>query len=112
MENDRVGIKDEKLKYKKLIIAVSLLVPVLVAILFRVKVDVSYSFDFLPKIYATINGVTTIFLILAYIAIRSKKISLHRKLMKASIFLSLVFLLMYVTYHMTSDPTPYGGEGF
>ena len=112
MENDRVGIKDEKLKYKKLIIAVSLLVPVLVAILFRVKVDVSYSFDFLPKIYATINGVTTIFLILAYVAIRSKKISLHRKLMKASIFLSLLFLLMYVTYHMTSDPTPYGGEGF
>ena len=70
MENDRVGIKDERLKYKKLIIAVSLLVPVLVAILFRVKVDVSYSFDFLPKIYATMNGVTTIFPILAYVAIR------------------------------------------
>ena len=31
--------------------------------------------------------------------------------MKTSIALSLVFLLMYVAYHMTSDPTPYGGKG-
>ena len=106
MKNNTFDITDEKLRYKKLIIAVSLLIPIVVAILFRVKIDVAYSFDFLPKIYATINGVTTIFLILAYFAI-----SLHRKLMKSSIFLSLVFLVMYVVYHMTSDPTPYGGEG-
>ena len=33
-------------------------------------------------------------------------------LMKTSIFLSLVFLVMYILYHMTTDPTPYGGEGF
>ena len=31
--------------------------------------------------------------------------------MKTSIFLSLVFLVMYIMYHMTTDPTPYGGEG-
>ena len=31
--------------------------------------------------------------------------------MKTSIFLSLVFLVMYILYHMTTDPTPYGGEG-
>ena len=111
MKNKRL-ITGQKLKYKNIIIAVSLLIPIVVAILFRVKIDVAYSFDFLPKIYATINGVTTIFLILAYFAIRSKKINLHRKLMKSSIFLSLVFLVMYVVYHMTSDPTPYGGEGF
>ena len=24
--------------------------------------------------------------------------------------LSLMFLVMYIAYHMTSDPTPYGGE--
>ena len=32
--------------------------------------------------------------------------------MKISIFLSLVFLVMYILYHMTTDPTPFGGEGF
>ena len=92
MKNKKVDVTNKKLKYKNIIITVSLLIPVVVAILFRVKIDVAYSFDFLPKIYATINGVTTIFLILAYFAIRSKKINLHRKLMKSSIFLSLVFL--------------------
>ena len=32
--------------------------------------------------------------------------------MKTAIALSLIFLLMYVAYHMTSNSTPYGGEGF
>ena len=64
MKNNKVEITGETLKYKKIIIAVSLLIPIVVAILFRVKIDVAYSFDFLPKIYATINGVTTIFLTL------------------------------------------------
>ena len=32
--------------------------------------------------------------------------------MKIAISLSVVFLAMYVAYHMTSDPTPYGGQGF
>jgi putative membrane protein len=31
--------------------------------------------------------------------------------MKTCIFLSAAFLVMYVLYHMTSDPTPYGGNG-
>ena len=85
MKYKKVEITGNKLKYKNIIIVVSFLIPVVVAVLFRVKIDVAYSFDFLPKIYATINGVTTIFLILAYFAIRSKKIGLHRKLMKSSI---------------------------
>ena len=78
MKSKRVDMKSKKLKYKKIIIAVSLLIPIVVAILFRVKIDVTYSFDFLPRVYATINGITTIFLILAYFAIRSKKINLHQ----------------------------------
>ena len=32
--------------------------------------------------------------------------------MKSCIALSLVFLVMYIAYHMTSDPTPFGGEGY
>ena len=31
--------------------------------------------------------------------------------MKTCILLSLLFLVMYVAYHMTSESTPYGGEG-
>jgi len=40
-----------------------------------------------------------------------KKIKRHELLMKISIGLSVVFLVMYVLYHMTTDLTPFGGEG-
>ena len=66
---------------------------------------------FLPPIYSAINGITAIILMIAYWAIKQKNISLHEQLMKTSIGLSLIFLVMYVAYHMTSDPTPYGGDG-
>ena len=31
--------------------------------------------------------------------------------MKVSIALSLSFLVMYIAYHITTDPTPFGGSG-
>ena len=102
---------NQYLNYNKLITIVSILVPVLVAILFSVRIPNVASLDFLPPIYATINGLTALILIIAYVAIRNKKIKLHETLMKIAIGLSLVFLAMYVAYHMTSDSTPYGGQG-
>lgn len=36
---------------------------------------------------------------------------MHELLMKLCIGLSASFLVMYVLYHMTSESTPYGGEG-
>ena len=83
-----------------------------VAILFTVRIPNVVSLSFLPPIYATVNGITTVILLLALKAIKSKNINLHKNLMKTAIALSLAFLLMYVAYHMTSDSTPYGGEGF
>lgn len=97
--------------YRKLIIALSIILPLAVAMLFRVKIP-GYDFSFLPPIYATINGVTAVLLIAAVIAIKSQKRSLHETLMKICIGLSGLFLVMYVAYHMTSDSTPYGGEGW
>ena len=101
----------EKLKHKKLIIAVSILIPVIVAILFRIRLENVDELLFLPPIYATINGFTAIVLLFALWAIKNKKINLHQTLMKIAILLSVVFLVMYVAYHLTSDPTPFGGEG-
>ena len=89
---------------------VSILIPVVVAILFMIRIPNVAPLDFLPPIYASINGLTAIILILAFSAIRKKNISLHEKLMKIAISLSVIFLVMYVAYHMTSDPTPYGGS--
>jgi putative membrane protein len=97
--------------YRQLIIVISILVPVVVAVLFRVKID-GYDFSFLPPVYASINALTGILLVGAFAAIRRNKRRVHERLMKICIGLSAVFLIMYVIYHMTSESTPYGGEGF
>ncbi|MCA1751093.1 MAG: DUF420 domain-containing protein [Cryomorphaceae bacterium] len=97
-------------KYKGWIIAVSILVPAAVAVLFTVSID-GYDTSFLPPIYASMNGLTAVFLIAALVAIRNKKVDLHKKLTTSAIVFSVLFLLMYVTYHATSESTPFGGEG-
>lgn len=97
-------------KYNKLILLLSIAIPMVVGILFGVKIDLDLPI-FLPPVYATINGITSIVLVLAFWAVRNKRIELHKKLMKTAIVLSAVFLCLYVLYHMTSDSTSYGGSG-
>ncbi|MGB5362181.1 MAG: DUF420 domain-containing protein [Aureibaculum sp.] len=97
-------------KYNILIIVLSITIPVVVALLFQIKLDYELPI-FLPTIYATINGVTAILLIIAVWAIKNKRRELHEKLMKTAILFSIIFLMMYMAYHMTSDSTSFGGEG-
>lgn len=103
-------INKEDNRYNKLIIGLSVAIPVAVAILFGVKIE-GYNFSFLPPIYAAINGLTAVLLVAALFAIKNKKIKLHENLMRICIGLSAGFLVMYVLYHMTSESTPYGGDG-
>ena len=103
-------------KFSKLIVLVSILIPVVVAILFNVKLkDLGYDVEplpFLPPIYATINGITAVVLVAGVLAIKNGNRILHKRLMTSAIALSLAFLVMYVAYHMTTDSAKFGGEGF
>ncbi|MBX2896145.1 MAG: DUF420 domain-containing protein [Cyclobacteriaceae bacterium] len=96
--------------YHNLIVALSIILPLAVAALFRIKIP-GYDFSFLPPFYATTNGLTAVLLIAAIIAIKKKNRKLHEGLIKICMGLSAAFLVMYVVYHMTSDSTVYGGEG-
>lgn len=98
-------------KYNRLIVILSVAIPLVVAALFGIKVDIELPV-FLPPIYAGTNAITSVILIIAFWAIRMKNIELHKRLMVTAIVLSVLFLVMYVLYHMTSDSTPYGGKGF
>lgn len=98
-------------KYNKWIWILSVVIPVAVAVLFRVRIPNVEPLSFLPPVYATINGITALLLIWAVVAIKKGDRVTHERLMKTCIGLSLAFLVMYVAYHMTSDPTPFGGEG-
>ncbi len=103
-------MKENKEPYRGLIIFLSIVIPLTVAILFKVQIK-GYDFSFLPPIYATINGVTAMALMVSFWAIKNKKRSLHESINRTCLFLSASFLVMYVLYHMTSEPTTYGGQG-
>jgi len=102
-------------KYNKLIVVLSVVIPLVVALLFGVNLrKLGYDvqpLSFLPPIYATINGLTAVVLVAAVIAIKNGNRKLHENLMKVAIGCSVAFLGMYVAYHMTSDSTKFGGEG-
>ena len=110
-----MGNQNLETKYNKWIVTLSIVIPLVVALLFGVNLR-KLGFDiqplsFLPPIYATVNGITAIILILAVRAIKNGKVKLHENLMKTAIGCSVAFLVMYVAYHMTSDSTKFGGEG-
>jgi putative membrane protein len=111
MENNNV-----EQKYNKWIVILSILIPVLVAVLFKVKLkDLGFTvtpLTFLPPIYAGINGLTAVLLVAAVIAIKKGNKRRHELLMKSAIACSIAFLAMYVAYHMTTESTKFGGEGF
>src|SRR5690554_384045 len=102
-------------KYNFWIKVLSITIPVVVALLFGVNLQ-RLGFDveplgFLPPIYATINGLTAVILVIAVRAIKNGNKKLHERLVKTAIGCSVAFLTMYVAYHMTSESTVFGGEG-
>ena len=101
--------KNDK-KLKQAIWAVSIVIPVAVAILFTVKIE-GLDLGFLPPIYASLNALTAIGLIVAIVAIKRKNRKLHQRVIQVCLIFSILFLLLYVLYHMTSDTTPYDGDG-
>jgi putative membrane protein len=98
-------------KFNNIIIAVSIAIPLVVVVLFNVKLPNVAPLNFLPPVYATINGLTAVLLIAALVAIKNGKRQVHQRLMQLALVCSVLFLGMYVAYHMTSESTPYGGEG-
>jgi len=99
-------------KFKGSIIAVSIIIPIAVAVLFTVKLkDFGINVEplsFLPPIYASINALTALLLIMGVLAIKNGNRKVHERLMTLAIACSVVFLVMYVAYHMTADSTKYG----
>ncbi|WP_439554353.1 DUF420 domain-containing protein [Flavobacterium macrobrachii] len=109
MNNQDNGLEG---RFKGSIVFVSILIPIVVAILFSVKLkDFGIEVEplsFLPPIYAGINALTAILLVIGVIAIKNGNREKHQKLMTAAIGCSVAFLVMYVAYHLTADSTKYG----
>ena len=53
----------------------------------------------LPAVNATLNAISGVLLLIAYIFIRNRQIERHRKTMIAAFVASSLFLVCYVVYH-------------
>ena len=106
---NKLPISEKQKQYNKWVVILSVAIPLVVAALFGVKLDIKLSV-FLPPIYATINALTALILILAVYNIKKGNRKSHERLMKFAIVCSVLFLVMYVLYHMTSDSTKYEGN--
>lgn len=71
----------------------------------------------LPAVNATLNGIATVLLVAAFVAIKNKNIERHRTLMISAFVVSIVFLASYLTYHTVRmeyqgvSATEFQGEG-
>ncbi len=92
-------------------IAITVIALVLVALMRRVSFDVGIDFSFLPPFHATLNAMAAVALVFAYYYIRRKNIEMHRRSIYVAMGLSVLFLLSYVVYHFTTEPTLYCREG-
>lgn len=65
----------------------------------------------LPAVNATLNALSSIWLICGYIFIRQKKISAHRFCMLGALATSALFLISYLTYHYHAGSKSFTGQG-
>lgn len=93
--------------FKRLIYVLSVVIPIVVALLFEIDLD-GYNTDALPPIYASTNALTAILLVVALLAVKKKNIKLHERIIKVCIGLSVIFLALYVTRHITAAEVPFG----
>jgi len=111
-------MSNKEQQYRPLIIGISIALPIVVSILYflpraeGLSEGTRHFLNQLPRFNAIINGSTALILIAAFRAIRSGNIELHKKLMSTALIISVLFLLSYVAFHLTTESTKYGGEGF
>ena len=65
----------------------------------------------LPHFIAGLNAISSVFLIAGYAAIRGGNRRRHRACMLGAVAASILFLVVYIFYHLNSGLARFGGEG-
>jgi putative membrane protein len=106
-------LNEKQLSRLNLVITlISIALPLVVVILFGVKLKIELPFDphLLPFANAILNSISALTLIAALIAVKQKNIKLHSNLIYFAMGISFMFLLLYIFYHIITDSTRYGGS--
>lgn len=80
-------------------------------ILLRKTEGVDAGLEFLPALNACFNGLAALCLAVGYVAIRKRRITLHRTSMISAFAFSALFLVGYLVYHSLYGDTKYTGTG-
>lgn len=98
---------------RKAINILSIAIPIAVALLIgiRQKIPLGEWTNVLPDIIGGLNATTSLLLVAAVVAIKQRQVELHRRLMTTAFILGGIFLITYITYHISNPSTAYGGEG-
>lgn len=118
MENDRAAwlsrppqeALSRKLGIAAWILSAAVLLLVVVMQKVRLPLPEGWSTDFLPPFHAAVNAAGAVVLVLGVVFVKAGNIRLHRAMMVTAMGLSVLFLLSYVGYHITNDPTRYPGD--
>lgn len=65
------------------------------------------SFSFMPAVNACFNALSTTCIVLGLLAIRARRVSVHRALMLSALMSSALFLGGYLFHHYIHGDTPY-----
>ena len=101
----------KEINYKIIIFLLSVLIPVIVALLLFMPDKMSFNGNWqmvLPHLNGIINTITAAILVFGFIMIRNKRIEIHKRAMSSAFFLGVLFLMSYLIYHSTSDSTVFG----
>ena len=100
-------------KSKLLINTISIVIPLVVAVMFGLtnKLSLGDWTKILPHFIGGINFLTTLVLIAGFVFIKQRKIELHRIAMTTAFVLGGLFLICYVTYHISNPANKFSGEG-
>ena len=66
----------------------------------------------LPAINASLNALSTLFLLCGYVLIRTRRIPQHRRCMLAALTSSALFLVCYIIYHAQVGSVRFTRQGF
>jgi putative membrane protein len=66
----------------------------------------------LPALNATLNAISAVLLTAGYRFIRRRQITAHKRCMLAACATSVLFLLVYLTYHSYVGSMPFRGQGW
>ena len=66
----------------------------------------------LPALNALLNGASAVLLASGWLAIRRRRIALHRACMLGAFSVSVLFLISYVVYHALAGSRPFPGQGW